>query len=133
MNGARHAREHLLSWPDLTGGQASCGSASSLRSGDLEIVHFHGEEQADVHLPPHLIAKLRPALARSSAVRLHPHSGWVTVRLEVGSDIELLATLVSAALRTHPPTAQLARPGALPDRCSRQWLRAVVAPCATGS
>lgn len=45
-----------------------------------------------------MIAKLRPALAGSSAIRMRAGSEWVTLRLDIGSDIDLLATLVSAAL-----------------------------------
>jgi hypothetical protein len=73
-----------------------------------------------------MIRRLRPALLSSTAVRLRPGSGWVTVRLDTGSDIDLLATLVSAALRaTGAPY-----PGDdhAPDHCTRTahpWVHAV--------
>ncbi|MYS06686.1 hypothetical protein GTW71_09605, partial [Streptomyces sp. SID6041] len=78
-----------------------------------EIVHFHGEHEADVHLTRAMVAKLRHALLGSSAVRLRAGSGWVTVRLDMGSDIDLLATLVSAALQGNGV------PDVAPDGCTR--------------
>ncbi|MFJ6793455.1 luciferase family protein [Streptomyces sp. NPDC091268] len=99
MNTARQASERLMGWPALSEGRPPCGTGHGLNSGSQEIVHFHGEHEADVHLTRAMITKLRPALARSTAVRLRTGSEWVTVRLDIGSDIDLLATLVSAALQ----------------------------------
>ena len=57
-----------------------------------------------------MITKLRPALKNSTALRLSAGSGWVTVRLDTGADIDLLATLVSAALQAaHTLRAGTAR------------------------
>ncbi|AJT70023.1 hypothetical protein T261_8430 [Streptomyces lydicus] len=50
-----------------------------------------------------VIERLRPALRKSSLVKLPTASGWITVRLEAGSDIDLLATLVSAAGNCSEP------------------------------
>ncbi|MGW0119968.1 luciferase domain-containing protein [Streptomyces sp. NPDC003327] len=102
-----------MSWPSLTPGRALCGAEVGLCAQAQEIVHFHGEHEADVHLTRAMIAKLRPALLGSSAVRLRAGSGWVTVRLDTGSDIDLLATLVSAALQAN------AAPDTAPDGCTR--------------
>ncbi|MER7540761.1 luciferase family protein [Streptomyces sp. NPDC097704] len=113
MNTARHASERLMSWPSLTPGRAHCGAELGLGTGTQEIVHFHGEHEADVHLTRAMVAKLRPALLGSSAVRLRAGSGWVTVRLDMGSDIDLLATLVSAALQASGV------PDVAPDGCTR--------------
>ncbi|MEU8522794.1 luciferase family protein [Streptomyces sp. NBC_01216] len=114
MNTARHASERLMSWPSLTADRARCGAELGLRTATQEIVHFHGEHEADVHLTRIMIARLRPALLGSSAVRLRAGSGWVTVHLDMGSDIDLLATLVSAALQAS--TRGL---NTLPDDCTR--------------
>ncbi|MEU3072798.1 luciferase family protein [Streptomyces laurentii] len=126
MNTARHASERLMSWPSLIAGRAPCGAELGLRTTTQEIVHFHGEHEADVHLTRAMIARLRPALLGSSAVRLRPGSGWVTVRLDAGSDIDLLATLVSAALQaTGAPYPGDDR---RPDHCTRTghpWVYAV--------
>jgi hypothetical protein len=111
MNAARHAGERLMTWPGLSGGRAYCGTDLCLRTGSQEIVHFHGENEADVYLTHSMITKLRPALKNSTALRLSAGSGWVTVRLDTGADIDLLATLVSAALQA----AHTLRAGAAPD------------------
>ncbi|MFE0455202.1 luciferase family protein [Streptomyces sp. NPDC058914] len=99
MNLAEQADQRLTAWSSLSRGRSSCGERRCLCATDgTEIVHFHGYREADVHLTLPLIAKLHPVLSRLSAVTLSPTSGWVTVRLEVPSDIDVLATLVSAAL-----------------------------------
>ncbi|GAA3764063.1 luciferase family protein [Streptomyces tremellae] len=122
MNGARHAGERLMTWPGLSAGQGYCGTDPCLRAGTRDLVHFHGEHEADVHLTGAMIAKLRPALKNSTALRLRPGSGWVTVRLEAGADIDLLVTLVSAALQGAarlPDDAVDAASGHRTDPCSR--------------
>ncbi|MFF8373792.1 luciferase family protein [Streptomyces lydicus] len=98
MNLAEHANARLADWPALSQGHACCGARHCLCSGAQEIVHFHGDNKVDVHLTHDMIDRLRPVLRNSSALELPAASGWVTVRLEAGSDIDLLATLVSAAL-----------------------------------
>lgn len=98
MNLAMDAKDRLACWPALSRGRARCGAPDCLCSGGAEIVHFHGDNEADVHLTRPLVTRLGPALRRCTALRLSPASGWVTVRLETGSDIDILATLVSAAL-----------------------------------
>ncbi|MFD8546904.1 luciferase family protein [Streptomyces sp. NPDC059649] len=68
-----------------------------------------------------MIDRLRPALQRSSALKLPPASDWITVRLESGSDIDLLATLVSAALlATGSRSGEVGATGAVrADPCTR--------------
>ncbi|MFB6782574.1 luciferase family protein [Streptomyces sp. NPDC056352] len=113
-----------MSWPGLTSGPASCGSEYCLRTGAVELVHFHEEQEADVYLTRWMIAKLQPALSHSTALRLRDRSGWVTVRLDVGSDIDLLVTFVSAALQAVTFAAEYSLPASDSDRCSRHRLPA---------
>lgn len=122
MNTARHASEQLMSWPALSEGRTPCGSGLGLNAGSQEIVHFHGDHEADVHLTRAMIAKLEPALAGSTAVHLRTGSEWVTVRLDIDSDIDLLATLVSAALQaaTRAEAEQPDVRGARQAPCTRQ-------------
>ncbi|UFR06857.1 DUF5519 family protein [Streptomyces sp. Go40/10] len=99
MNLTDLADQRLGDWSALSRGRGSRGERRCLCSANgTEIVRFHGGHEAEVHLTRPLIARLQPVLRRSSAVILSRTSGWVTVRLEVSSDIDLLATLVSAAL-----------------------------------
>ncbi|TJZ57308.1 hypothetical protein FCH28_07715 [Streptomyces piniterrae] len=123
MNLAEHANARLADWPVLSRGSACCGAQHCLCAGSQEIVHFHGDNEVDVHLTHNMIDKLRPALRNSSALKLSAASGWITVRLEMGSDIDLLATLVSAALLatgSQPGAAESARP----DPCTRGFSQA---------
>ncbi|MFJ4923253.1 luciferase family protein [Streptomyces sp. NPDC088725] len=120
MNAARHAGERLMTWPGLSGDQSYCGTDLCVSAGDKEIVHFHGENEADVHLTHSMIAKLRPALKNSTALRLRAGSGWVTVRLDTGADIDLLTTLVSAALQAATILPEGSVTGPVTDPCSRQ-------------
>ncbi|WP_411104764.1 luciferase family protein [Streptomyces sp. cmx-4-9] len=124
MNTASHASERLMSWPALSEGRPACGVGLALHAGTQEIVHFHGTHEADVHLTRAMITKLRPALAGSTAIRLSTGSDWVTVRLDISSDVDLLATLVSAALQAATrPTGDAAAGGGMPDPCTHQGSR----------
>ncbi|MFI6770770.1 luciferase family protein [Streptomyces sp. NPDC050355] len=124
MNLVEHANARLADWPALTRGRACCGAQHCLCAGAREIVHFHGGCEVDVHLTHDMIDKLRPALRNSSALKMPTASGWITVRLETGSDIDLLATLVSVALLatgSRPESAESTRR----DPCTRGFSEAL--------
>ncbi|KAF0651986.1 MULTISPECIES: luciferase domain-containing protein [Streptomyces] len=127
MNLAEQADQRLIGWSALSRcGRGECGEPRCLCAADgTEIVHFHGDREADVHLTRPMIAKLGPALRRSTAVRLSPASGWVTVRLEAPSDVDLLATLVSAALLGSHRRDRSAPAGASPERCNHPYAHPV--------
>lgn len=100
--------ERLEVWPDLSPGPASCGEGRALRSVHSEIVHFHSERDVDLHLTVSAIRRFHDDLQESTAIRLVPGSGWVTVHLDCDTDVDLLMSLVSAALKAHqnrPPAA----------------------------
>ncbi|WP_165845614.1 luciferase family protein [Streptacidiphilus pinicola] len=126
MSAAERAREQLVGWADLTIGQSSCGAGSSLSSNGHEIVHFHPGAQTDVQLTAPAIARLDERLRESTAVRLHPDSGWVTVLVECDTDIDLLLTLVSVALQAHG--AQRPAPVATPCNVARTTILRPEAP-----
>ncbi|MFD3505673.1 luciferase family protein [Streptomyces sp. NPDC058678] len=42
--------ERLASWPDLHGTAPACGAVPALSTAEAEIVHFHGESDAELHL-----------------------------------------------------------------------------------
>ena len=104
MNAALRAIEQLESWSDLDSAPASCGTGTAVRSGSRDIVHFHSDHDADLHLTGAAIIRLRTELEHSTAVRLHPGSEWVTVHLDCTGDADLLVSLVSVALKAHAPT-----------------------------
>ncbi|MEU1181254.1 luciferase family protein [Streptomyces sp. NPDC005820] len=101
MTTAWHALAQLVSWPDLTEIRSSCGTGRALGSARGEIAHFHSDRSVDLLLTSRAIRHYERDLRRSTAIRLVPGSHWVTVRLECESDVSLLMTLMSAALRAH--------------------------------
>lgn len=119
MTLALRAMARLANWPDLTEVPPSCGTGRALCSAQGEIVHFHSEQDVDLHLTAPAILRLEDYLKDVTAVRTVPGSRWVTVRLEVGSDIDLLLTLVSFALHAHqswPTPADAPSPGCTEHR-----------------
>jgi hypothetical protein len=105
MTTGSRAMTRLADWPDLVEARPSCGTGRALRCDGGEIAHFHSGRLADVHLSAPAIWRLRGDLLGSTALRLVPGSAWVTVRLECESDIDLLLTLVSVALKAHQGSA----------------------------
>ncbi|MGW2817017.1 luciferase domain-containing protein [Streptomyces sp. NPDC001415] len=81
------------------------------------MVHFHSGFAADLHLTHMAIERLRPELRHSTAIRLKPGSAWVTILLDCDSDVDLLLTLVSVALKAHTGSP----PNLLPSPCT--WYR----------
>jgi hypothetical protein len=124
MTLAQRALERLDAWPDLTVGPAGCGTGRALRSAHSEIVHFHTDHEADLHLTSGAIQRLSGDLAESTAIRIVPGSRWVTVRLDCDADVDLLLSLVSAALHAH----QTGRPPAGPAPVECNFRRVTVLP-----
>jgi hypothetical protein len=114
MTPVQRARERLLTWPDLTDCPAGCGTGRALRTARDEIVHFHSGRDVDLHLTHHAIQRFRYDLGGSSAIQLVPDSCWVTVHLDCATDVDLLLSLVSVALKAHqtrPPSIRPAPAG----------------------
>ncbi|MGP9022385.1 luciferase domain-containing protein [Streptomyces sp. BR1] len=82
-----------------------------MRTTEYEVVHFHSDNAADLHLTHTAIERLLPELRRSSAIRVTPGSAWLTVLLDCDADVELLLSLVSVALKAHGDARQR-HPGA---------------------
>ncbi|MER5916655.1 luciferase family protein [Streptomyces sp. NPDC001982] len=101
MTLAARALTQLATWPDLTQVQPSCGIGRALASAHGEIAHFHSDWDVDLHLTAGAIRRFEDHLTGASAVRLVPGSQWVTLRLDVAADVDLLMTLVSLALQAH--------------------------------
>ncbi|MFF0012649.1 luciferase family protein [Streptomyces sp. NPDC005374] len=104
MTLAERALERLEAWSDLSPGIPGCGAGLALRSAHSEIVHFHPGRDVDLHLTEPAIRRFHDDLEESTAVRLVPGSRWVTVHLDCETDIDLLMSLVSMALKAHQAT-----------------------------
>ncbi|MFI8091687.1 luciferase family protein [Streptomyces sp. NPDC086080] len=108
MTPAQRAMEQLLTWSDLSSCPAGCGTGQALRTTRDEILHFHSARDVDLHLTHRAIQRFHYDLGGSSAIRLIPGSCWVTVHLDCATDVDLLLSLVSVALKAHqnrPPSA----------------------------
>jgi hypothetical protein len=119
MTLASRALAQLATWPDLKRAVPSCGQGQALCSAQGEIVHFHSDRDVDLLLTDHAIRRFAEDFRNTGAIRILPGSRWVTIRLDVASDVDLLLTLVSVALQ-----AQLAWPDPVdrpPAGCNDQW------------
>ncbi|GAA4083704.1 luciferase family protein [Streptomyces shaanxiensis] len=117
MTLAQRAMKQLEVWPDLSSGPASCGAGRALRTVQSEIVHFHSDRDVDLHLTVSAIQRFHDDLRESTAIRLLPGSNWVTVHLDCDTDVDLLMSLVSAALKAHQHRLSPAGPPA-GDECN---------------
>ncbi|MBC3841454.1 hypothetical protein GXW82_17600 [Streptacidiphilus sp. 4-A2] len=115
MKPACRAWEQLESWVDLTSVPASCGQGRALVTPVSEIAHLHNDHDADLHLTDRAIERMRSELEQSTAVRLHPGTGWVTLHLDCDQDAELMISLVSVALQAHAGQ----RPAPRANPCNR--------------
>lgn len=111
MTAAHRAMAQLETWPNLVSGSPRCAVGQAFRTTEYEVVHFHSDHAADLHLTHPAIERLLPELRRSSAIRLTPGSAWLTVLLDCDADVELLLSLVSVALKAHGDVRQC-HPGA---------------------
>lgn len=116
--------KRLLTWPDLSACPPRCGTGQALRSARDEIVHFHSARDVDLHLTQRAVQRFHYDLGGSSAIQLVPGSGWVTVHLDCATDIDLLLSLVSVALKAH----QNRPPSALPAPAGCNFHRVTVLP-----
>jgi hypothetical protein len=64
-----------------------------------QILHFHDEAYADLRLTRPVIDRMREALAHSRRIFMVPGDDWIGIRLETPSDVALLVTLVSVAIK----------------------------------
>ncbi|MFC8663957.1 luciferase family protein [Streptomyces sp. NPDC057199] len=101
MTLAAQALTQLATWPDLAEAEPSCGIGQALRSAQVEIAHFHSDNDVDLHLTARAIRRFEEHLVATATVRLVPGSQWATLRLDVTADFHLLMTLVSLALQAH--------------------------------
>ncbi|MEO3782319.1 luciferase family protein [Actinocorallia sp. B10E7] len=106
------AIDRFRDWPlVLCRADAPPGQALSLSG--RQIVHFHHDDRAEVRLAHPLIHRLTPALLDSGRVDIPPHSSWIRVRLDSDSDLSLLESLVSLAIKANDP-ARLQPPALCP-------------------
>lgn len=72
----------------------------------LQIVHLHRPDEAELYLTWPVISRLGVALAELRQVRFAPADDWVRARLETGSHVTMLMSLVSVAIQANSAAAR---------------------------
>ncbi|MFC0037221.1 luciferase family protein [Actinomadura rayongensis] len=119
---AWRAVEQLRTWPALRLWRADCGSGRALAIAERQIVHLPDAHAAEVFLTWPVIERMGPPLWRAENVRVRPDADWIEIALFGETDLELLISLTSVAIKAHLRVARGARPNALCPRVT--WSRA---------
>ncbi|WP_146778980.1 luciferase domain-containing protein [Actinomadura craniellae] len=120
------AIEQFRDWP-LHVCRADCSPGRALALPDLQIVHFHQGDLAEVFLTRQVVCRITATLTDSGRVDIFPDTGWVQVHLDTDGDLFLLQSLVSLAIQAnelsrrphHHATAPCPRAGSRGRRRSR--------------
>lgn len=96
------ALEQLQEWPALRVHQAGNHIILCAATSGVPIVRLREPDQASLCLTWPVIQRLGEALDSDGRVRVEPGSDWVQVRMHGTSDLRLLVTLVSLAIRAQP-------------------------------
>jgi hypothetical protein len=111
----------VTSWPSVSTGRAECGMGVELTVNTRQIVHLHAQGGAQVRLTRPVIRRMEDALLHSGRVEMEPSEDWVSVQLDSESDVALLLSLVSVAIKAtaaEPPGVARRSPPQCPaERC----------------
>lgn len=100
---ADRALRQLRDWPALTVCRADNGAGKGLALRTRQIVHLHHPNEAEVHLTWPVIQRMADVLSECGHVTTEPRGDWVRVRLDSPSDVTLLTSLVSVAIKANAP------------------------------
>jgi hypothetical protein len=100
---ADRALRQLRGWPALTVCQVANGAGKGLALRTHQIVHLHGPDEAEVYLTWPVVRRMAEVLTECGRVTMEPGGGWVRVRLDSPSDVTLLVSLVSVAIKANTP------------------------------
>ncbi|RAY16634.1 hypothetical protein DPM19_00130 [Actinomadura craniellae] len=99
----------MIAWPGIRVTGAECGVGRGLIFGTQQIVHLHSGDEAELRLVPEIVTRLRDALEDSGRAVVSPGGAWVTVHLDSESDVTLVLTLASVAIKVQTENAAAAR------------------------
>jgi hypothetical protein len=105
----------VTGWPSVSASRAECGMGVGLSVDTHQIVHLHAQGGAHVRLTRAVIVRMEDALLDSGRVEMESGEDWVSVRLDSDSDVALLLSLVSVAIK-----ATAAEPAGVARRAAPQ-------------
>ncbi|WP_433324045.1 luciferase family protein [Spirillospora sp. CA-294931] len=91
--------DRISAWPGVTRARADCGVGVALVSGGRQIMHLHGDDEAELRLTRAVVDRLGCTLAECERVEIRPGGEWITVRLDTDSDVALVVSLASVAIK----------------------------------
>ncbi|TDD96098.1 luciferase family protein [Actinomadura rubrisoli] len=89
----------LRTWPGVSVVRADCGVGVALCAGGRQIMHLHGGDEAELCLTRPVVDRLGGALADSGRALVRPGGDWVAVRLDTDSDLAMVMSLASVAIK----------------------------------
>src|SRR5690349_8851620 len=101
--------DQLETWPDLASGRAACGHGRSFTADGAELLHLHGDAEAQVCLTAPVINRIGAQL-RAAGVMTAGWGDWVTVPLDTPADATLVINLVSVAIKANTSAGPAHRP-----------------------
>lgn len=100
---AERAVEHLRTWPALELRQGRDGITVHILGSATHLARLRYGDEAELRLTWPVIQRLSDALADDGRVRADTGSDWARIRLLSDSDVRLLLTLMSLAIRAQQP------------------------------
>lgn len=100
----RRLTAQLDAWPVMSIGLAECGMGTGFaeRLAGTQVVHLHGGDEVELRLTWPVIVRLGDALRECGRVTITPGGDWVRIRLDTASDVELVMSLASVAIKAAP-------------------------------
>ncbi|GAA2444831.1 hypothetical protein GCM10010191_71890 [Actinomadura vinacea] len=108
--------DRLSAWPGVSKVRADCGVGYALAAKGVQVMHLHTGDEAELRLTRPVVERLGAALADSGRVTIQPGGEWISVRLETGSDIALVVSLASVAIKVGVAAAGVPRSAAARHR-----------------
>lgn len=102
ITGTAHAGRvisQLSTWSAVRASKADCGVGIAIGTRTRQFVHFHDDDVAELFLTRAVIERMHDVLADSGRVLIRPGDDWVQIRLEADSDVALVVTLASLAIK----------------------------------
>ena len=89
--------------------RADCGTGVALAAHGVQVIHLHTGTEAELRLTRPVVDRMGATLAESGQVAILPDGEWVSVRLDTDSDVSLVVSLASVAIKAAAASRGAAR------------------------